>query len=228
MQRIKDIQHTFVQLLNNNEFVIDKTGVKTIEIVGESYIADEEVIFGSLNMEYAGKEVQWYESKSLNVYDIPKVPLIWKQICDKNGFINSNYGWVIFSEENSHQYKNCLRTLRRDKDSRRAMMIYTRPSMQYEYNKNGMSDFMCTNTVQVLIRDNKLHYIINQRSCDAIFGAKNDLYWGRYVQDKLFHDLKEDYPDLEIGDVIHQCGSLHIYSRHFYLVDKNYTEHKKC
>lgn len=219
MKTITDIRKAFVEKLKNKEFVIDKTGVKTIELVGESYIADEEVIFGSLNMDYAQREVEWYESQSLNVYDIPKCPQIWRQVCDKDGYINSNYGWIIYSKENGEQYKNCLRTLRKDKDSRRAMMIYTRPSMQWEYNVNGMSDFICTNSVQVLIRNNKLYYILNQRSCDAIFGAKNDLYWARHVHKKLLDDLKIDYPELELGDLIHQVGSLHIYARHFHLVN---------
>jgi thymidylate synthase len=218
MIKIKDVQNIFKEKLQNEDFVIDKSGVKTIEIVGESYEADEEVIFGTLNMDYAKREVEWYESQSLNVYDLPKTPQIWRQVSDKNGYINSNYGWVIYSEENGEQYKHCLRTLRKDKDSRRAMMIYTRPSMQWEYNSNGMSDFMCTNSVQILIRDNKLDYILNQRSCDAIFGAKNDLYWARHVQNKLVQDLKFDYPELEVGKLIHQVGSLHVYSRHFDLV----------
>jgi thymidylate synthase len=218
MKTIKDIRIAFIDKLKNKEFVIDKTGVKTIELVGESYIADEEVIFGSLNMDYAAREVEWYESQSLNVYDIPKCPQIWRQVCDKNGYINSNYGWIIYSKENGEQYKNCLRTLRRDKDSRRAMMIYTRPSMQWEYNVNGMSDFVCTNSVQTLIRNNKLHYILNQRSSDAVFGAKNDLYWARHVHNKLLKDLKIDYPELELGDLIHQVGSIHVYERHFHLV----------
>lgn len=218
MKRVSDIRKDFINKLNNEDFVVDKTGVKTIELVGESYLADEEVIFGSLNMNYAKKELEWYKSQSLNVYDISKTPEIWRQVCDKNGFINSNYGYVIYSKENNEQYKNCLRTLRRDKDTRRAMMIYTRPSMQYEYNKNGMSDFMCTNTVQILIRDNKLNYILNQRSCDTIFGAKNDLFWARYVQAQLVNDLKDDYHELKVGDLIHQVGSLHVYERHFNLV----------
>ena len=218
MKRIDDIKFLLKSKLENEDFVTDKTGVKTIELVGESYIADKEVIFGTLSMDYAKREVEWYESASLNVYDIPKTPQIWRQVCDKDGYVNSNYGWVIYSQENGEQYKNCLRTLRRDKDSRRAMMIYTRPSMQWEYNENGMSDFMCTNSVQILIRDNKLDYILNQRSCDAIFGAKNDLYWARHVQAKLVEDLQLDYPELEIGDLVHQVGSLHVYERHFDLV----------
>jgi thymidylate synthase len=221
---MQDIRNAFIEKLKNEEFVIDKTGVKTIELVGESYIADEEVIFGTLSMEYAAREVEWYESQSLNVYDLPKTPQIWRQVCDKDGYINSNYGWVIYSKENGEQYKNCIRTLRRDKDSRRAMMIYNRPSMQWEYNQNGMSDFMCTNCVQVLIRNDKLVYVLSQRSADSIFGVKNDLYWARHVQNKLVEDLKFDYPDLTIGNLIHQVGSLHVYSRHFYLIDKNYTK----
>jgi thymidylate synthase len=218
MKRIKDIRQMFAEKLKNEDFVVDKTGVKTIELIGETYIADEETIFGKLDNNYAQKEVRWYESTSLNVYDMHRPPLIWKQVASKHGFINSNYGWVIYSKENGEQYKHCLRTLRKDKESRRAMMIYTRPSMQWEYNTDGMSDFICTNTVQILIRDNKLHYVLNQRSCDAIYGAKNDLYWAKHVQNKLLGDLKDDYPELELGDLIHQVGSLHVYERHFNLV----------
>lgn len=218
MKKIKDIRNIFIDKLEKGDFVQDKNGSKTIEIVGESYIVDEDVIFGTLNVDYAIKELNWYNSMSLNVFDIPKTPLIWRQIADKDGNINSNYGWCIYSNDNFNQYQNCLRTLRKDKDSRRAMMIYTRPSMHYDYNINGMSDFMCTNNVQILIRDNKLNYILNQRSCDSIFGFKNDIYWAKHVHNKLYNDLIEDYPELKMGELIHQVGSLHVYERHFDLV----------
>jgi len=215
MQQVRD---EFSRLLKNEEFVIDKTGVKTVELTGITLIADDNTLFGDLNHDYARKELEWYKSQSLNVYDLPKTPKIWRMVADKDGNINSNYGWVIYSKENGEQYKNCVRTLRKDKDSRRAMMIYTRPSMQTEYNKNGMSDFMCTNNVQALIRNDKLVYIINQRSCDAIFGFKNDLFWHKYVQRELVKDLKEDYPELEVGEIQYQFGSLHVYERHFNLI----------
>lgn len=216
---IKEVRQEFSRKLRDEEFVIDKTGVKTVEIVGATFIADEVTIFGKLNEDYAKKELDWYKSESLNVYDLPKTPQIWKQVCDKDGFIHSNYGWVIYSKENYDQYKWCLRTLRRDKDSRRAMMIYTRPSMQTEYNRDGMSDFICTNNVQVLIRHDKLEYVVNQRSCDAVFGFKNDVYWHRYVHNQLLEDLREDYPELELGKMSYQVGSLHVYERHFKFID---------
>jgi thymidylate synthase len=78
-----------------------------------------------------------------------------------------------------------------------------------------MSDFMCTNTVQALIRNDKLVYVINQRSCDAIFGFKNDAFWHIHVQGELVKELKVDYPELERGEIQYQFGSLHVYERHF-------------
>jgi len=216
--KMQQIREEFVRLLKNKEFVIDKTGVKTVELTGITLIADEETLFGELNVEYAERELEWYKSQSLNVYDIPKTPKIWKDVSDCNGNINSNYGWVIYSKENGEQFKNCVRELRKNKDSRRAVMIYTRPSMQIEYNKNGMSDFICTNNVQAFIRNNRLIYIINQRSCDAIFGFKNDLFWHRYVQAQLVKELKQDYWELTKGEIQYQFGSLHVYERHFNLI----------
>jgi len=224
VKTVKDIRNDLIAKYQNKDFVIDKTGQKLVEIIGATFIADEDIIFGKLNLDYAKREVEWYESQSLNVYDIPgKVPEIWKMVADKDGNINSNYGWIIYSKENGEQYKHCIRTLKRDKDSRRAMMIYTRPSIQWEYNKNGMSDFICTNTVQLLIRNDKLYYILNQRSCDSIFGYKNDIYWANYVFDKALKELQRTYPELQKGNIIHQIGSLHIYERHFYILD-NYVK----
>jgi len=217
---VKDIRKLFKDKLKNEKFIVDKSGVKTIELAGINYIADQEVIFGELNKAYAEKELKWYDSQSLNVYDMPKTPLIWRQVADNNGYIISNYGWMVYSDDNHNQYKHCLRALRENKDTRRAMMIYTRPEMQFQYNENGKSDFCCTNTVQVLIRDNKMHYIVNQRSCDAIFGYKNDIYFHNEILKRLLKDIEEDYPEVKTGFITHQVGSLHVYERHFKFINE--------
>lgn len=220
MKNVQEIKSQFKSLLKNQEFTIDKSGVKTLEILGESYLADEDVIFGTLNTDYANRELEWYLSESLNVNDIPEgAPVIWKQVSSKDGLINSNYGWCIFSNENGFQYANALLELLSFKDSRRALMIYTRPSMWNDYNKDGMSDFMCTSTVHVLIRNDTLIYIVNQRSCDAVYGYKNDMFWHRYVYEKLFNDLSKYY-HLKKSPIIHQVGSLHIYERHFKFLEQ--------
>ena len=207
---VNDIRELFKQKLANEEFVIDKTGVKTIEIVGSSFIADEKTIIGSLNS-YVDRELQWYMSQSLNVNDIPGgTPEIWKQVASKKGLINSNYGWCVFSKANGHQYNNVLHELACKPNSRRAIMIYTRPTMHYDYCVDGMSDFMCTNTVQYMIRDGKLTTLVNMRSNDIHVGFKNDKFWQDYVADNLCLDL-----GVHKGDMIWQAGSLHCYERDF-------------
>ena len=92
-------------------------------------------------------------------------------------------------------------------------MIYTRPQMWVDYNKDGRSDFMCTNAVQYMIRGDLLHAVVQMRSNDVIFGYKNDYTWQKHVLDMLAGDL-----EIETGDIIWNVGSLHVYERHFHLV----------
>lgn len=208
------VRDQFIEKLKLEQFVIDKTGVKTVEIMNASFIADEPAIFGTVNEEYVERELQWYLSESLNVNDIPApIPAIWKAVGDKDGRINSNYGWCIYSEDNGSQYKNVVAQLKQNLDSRRATMIYNRPSMHADYNRNGMSDFMCTNAVQYLVRDGQVNALVYMRSNDAVFGYKNDYAWQRYVLDALAHDI-----GIPSGDVYWNVASMHVYERHFDLI----------
>lgn len=217
---VHDIRHKFAQLYQRNKFVTDKSGVKTVEIVNANFITTESSIFGAVNNEYISREILWYESQSLNVNDIPGVtPAIWKQVADRDGFINSNYGWCVFSAENNHQFANAVAELENNPDSRRAIMIYTRPEMWGDHTKNGRSDFMCTNTVQYLIRDCKIHAVVNMRSNDAWAGYRNDYAWQFYVLSMVVNILNSRGNTHHIGDIHWNAGSLHIYERQFYLID---------
>ena len=211
---VADIREEFKRLLDEKQFVTDKSGVKIVEIPNASFIADESCIFGAVNYDYVLRELSWYYSESLNVNDIPGgPPAVWKLVADKDGYINSNYGWCIFSPENFSQYDKVLNELKTSPESRRAIMIYTRPTMWYDYNDNGRSDFMCTNAVQYMIRNNKLQTIVQMRSNDVIFGYKNDFAWQKEIHEKLAGDL-----NIEYGDIHWNVGSLHVYEKLFNLV----------
>jgi thymidylate synthase len=215
INRVQDIREHFLQELAEERFVIDKTGCKMIELTGASFIADEPSIFGTINEDYIRREIEWYESRSLNVNDISApVPAIWKSVATPDGRINSNYGWCIYSYENYHQFQNCIKELQKNPESRRAIMIYTRPSIQLQYNTDGMSDFICTNTVQYLVRDNQVHCNVQMRSNDVVFGYKNDYAWQKHV---LF--LVSDALRVPMGIISWQVGSLHVYEKHFGLVE---------
>jgi thymidylate synthase len=211
MLKTKDIRQLFIDKLKREEFVIDKSGVKTVELVGYSFIADEPTIFGEPNKEYEERELDWYKSMSLNVNDIPGgAPKIWQQVADPDGYINSNYGNLIWSEKNDFQYDHVLQELRNNRDSRRGVMVYNRPSIWYDYKLNGRSDFICTNAVGFMIRDDKLQSIVQMRSNDGFFGFRNDRAWHIHVQTQLAQEL-----NIEVGDLIWNSMSLHFYERHF-------------
>lgn len=216
------IRKELYRKLVKEEFVVDKTGVKTVEIMNASFIANEPAIFGTVNEDYVKRELEWYKSMSLNVNDIPGgPPEIWKMVSSTTGRINSNYGWCIYSFENGDQFTKVVDELARTPDSRRAVMIYTRPNMHYQYNTDGMSDFMCTNTVQYLIRDCKVHAMVYMRSNDAVFGYKNDYAWQKHVLLEVWEYLRNNYKhlvDLKIGDIYWNVASLHVYERHFDLI----------
>lgn len=207
----KDIKDLFIQKYKANDF--NEAGL--LEIVGASFIADEPTIFGTVNYEYINKEIMWYNSKSRNVYDMHNPPKIWVDIADEDGNINSNYGWCIFSEDNHRQYHKVLEHLRNNHNTRQAVMIYTRPTMHEDSKANGMSDFMCTNAVCYKNTSGVLDAVVQMRSNDVVFGYKNDYAWQAYVLDKLCSDL-----NLNPGKIYWQVASLHIYPRHFYLLDQ--------
>jgi len=220
---IEYIRESLAKRYRAGNFVIDKSGVKMVELVGCTFLASEESIFGEVNWDYVEREVQWYKSKSRFVADIPGgAPEIWKAVASSAGMINSNYGWCIYSEENGNQYENVLAELKKNPYSRRANMIYTRPSMHKDYNKDGMSDFICTDSVTYLIRGGKIHAHVKMRSNDAVFGYKNDRAWQSYVLKMLAADLFVD-----VGDIIWSASSLHVYERHFKFIEDYYVSSQK-
>ena len=214
---VSDIRKHFIGELNDGAFTTDKTGQNTIELLGASFIADEPAIFGTPNQEYINREIDWYISASTNIHDIydrgTAPPEAWQYAADNHGNINSNYGYLIFSDIYYRQYDNVLTELLENPDSRRASMIYQRPSIWTEYNENGKSDFICTNAVTYYIRNDELQSVVQMRSNDVVYGYKNDYAWQQYVLTTLAKDL-----GIQPGFITWQVQNLHVYERHFHLV----------
>jgi thymidylate synthase len=223
-QTVRNIREFFIGELKDEAFTIDKTGAKTIEMLGASFVADEPSIFGEPNEEYIKQEIDWYESQSTNINDIygPErdAPAAWKYAADKHGNINSNYGKLVFSEEYFNQFQSAAFELDQNRDTRRATMVYTRPSIWTEYNKGGMSDFICTNAVTYYIREDMLHAVVQMRSNDVVFGYKNDYAWQRYMMQKVcdLYNQMNLFDDIAPGMLFWQVQNLHVYERHFNLV----------
>lgn len=228
MDNVKDIRRKFAAKYQNGEFVTDKTGVKTVELIGNTFIADEPTIFGKINDEYIEAEKEWYHSLSTNINDIygesRKPPVAWTRAADEYGNINSNYGHLIFSPIYFNQYAEAVYELHCNPDTRRAVMVYNRPSIWEEYKENGKSDFICTNAVGYNIRDGKLNAVVQMRSNDVWAGYRNDFAWQDHILDMMLEDLTIlSDTELKKGNIYWQVMSLHIYEHSFKYLD-NYLK----
>ena len=151
---VSDIRKHFIGELDDGAYTIDKTGQKTIELIGASFLADEPAIFGTPNREYIDREIDWYCSGSTNIRDIyggdTDPPQAWQYAANEHGEINSNYGKLIFDDIYYRQYENVVCELADSNDTtRRATMVYNRPSIWTEYQDGGKNDFICTNAVTI-------------------------------------------------------------------------------
>jgi len=170
------------------------------------------------NRKYAIAEWLWYLSASCKVNNISKVASIWSQIKDSYGEVESNYGSYIFSPtlENQSQWNWVVDELVNDPDSRRATISINQP---YHKDKN-IKDYPCTKYIQFFIRKNKLHMGICMRSNDIIFGLCNDVFTFCLFQQLMLNHLRDNGLNIELGSYFHHAGSLHIYEKHFKMMDE--------
>lgn len=207
--------------ISKNDFVIDKSGSKTVEILNCSLELNPvfpvvEFVGRKTPISYCQEELKWYNSQSLSVWypdkesGIASKAKLWNVVCSDNGKVNSNYGWCVFSKENGLQFGNVVEELKKNPSSRRAVMIYNRPSMWEDYKKDGMDDFICTLATQHFIRNGKLITIVNMRSNDFVYGFFNDFFWQCHIHNSVANSLS-----VESDHMIWNANSMHVYERHF-------------
>ena len=181
------------------------------------------------NLKYLLGEFVWYLSGSNDPSGILPYSKFWNQIRNSGDFdeypagtINSNYGNRLFGRAEPasfwegriqpiNQWTETVELLKRDKDTRQAIINIHVPSDRHVGNK----DVPCTLSLQFLIRENKLHLIVNMRSNDVILGFTNDVFQFTMLQECMMVQLRETYTELELGQYYHNAGSMHIYSKNF-------------
>lgn len=228
------------RLLNTAEEV---NGTK--ELVHQVFLADKNYIVRKPKEPYQSNELHWFISQSRNVEDLRSfagfTPKIWEEIAEIDGTVNSNYGWCCLSKENGSQFWNAMKHLELDRNSRRAIMIYNRPTMhedwianrgnnnlrwQYkdsEEYKKLRGDFMCCQNNHFIIRGDKLIMTVHMRSLDAVFGYNADYIWFDFIFNKAVQYLNKTYPELERGDMVIYADSVHVYDRHYEDLKKEAT-----
>ena len=158
------------------------------------------------NLDYAKAEWEWYLSGDDNIEKLGeiygKIPPIWKRMADKDGNVNSNYGWQWKRNE---QLDNVIAMLESNPDTRQAAIsIYDAKEINDGHYQN---DTPCTYAVQFTILNNKLNMAVVMRSNDLWFGFCNDQYCFASLQMLVAYEL-----GIECGEYYHYAHNLHLYN----------------
>jgi thymidylate synthase len=159
--------------------------------------------FRKWSKDYADAEWKWYLSGDRNIEKLGKlygkVPEIWKRMADKNGNVNSNYGWQW---KRNQQLYSVLMQLKENPNTRKAAIsIYDGKEIS-----NYENDTPCTYAVQFTILNNKLNMSVYMRSNDLWYGFCNDQY-----QFSMLQKLAADELNLQPGWYYHHAHNMHLY-----------------
>ena len=156
--------------------------------------------------DYAEAEWQWYLSGDRNIKKLGelygKVPEIWKRMANKDGDVNSNYGWQW---QRDNQLDNVIAMLKTNPKTRQAAIsIYDAKEANWGHYRY---DTPCTYAVQFTILNGHLNMCVTMRSNDLWYGFCNDQYCFSKLQ-----ELVATKVGLPIGTYYHFAHNLHLYN----------------
>lgn len=111
-----------------------------------------------------------------------------------------------------------MKQLANDLYTKHCVMIYSRPTINKEWNDgvNANSDMICTIYVSVNVRKHHgkyyMTYTVHMRSCDAWFGLRNDLMWHKFILDKMKFEIEALHNIvIEKSSITWIADSIHLY-----------------
>lgn len=109
--------------------------------------------------------------------------------------------------EDVHQAEIIVARLKKDPDSRQALMVLWRPELDLI---DGKHDYPCTVMLMFMIRRGRLQLHVTMRSNDVWWGLAYDAFQFTQLQLTVAHAL-----GLPVGSYFHHAVSLHAYERDF-------------
>jgi thymidylate synthase len=133
----------------------------------------------------------------------------------ENDRIYGGYGPRLFSWKGVNQIKGIIKLLRRNPDSRKAVIqLFDARDLKEEH-----KDVPCTCTLQFLLRKGKLRLVVYMRSNDAYLGLPHDVFCFTMLQEIVARSVCA-----EVGMYTHMVGSLHIYKTNLAAVSRFLNE----
>ena len=168
----------------------------------------------SYSLSYMLGELAWYFTGRDDVEFISKFSSFWKHISDDGVTNRSAYGAIVFNRYGFDQVAQVVDTLKRDPNSRRAIINFNVPNPKRFETK----DEICTIALVFELRDGKLDCTGIMRSNDVWLGTPYDVVFFTELQKHIANELGVAY-----GKYTHFAVSLHAYEK-----DINYVRSIWC
>lgn len=159
--------------------------------------------------DYAEYEWDWYLKGDRDASEISERAKIWKQMMiPGTSEVNSNYGYFW---NYNNQLTRIIDDLKNNPKTRKAILVHylLHELDRYKY------DMPCNDVLNFYVKDNKLQLTVFARSIDLVFGFCNDQY--TFAKLMEYVSQKTGY---EIGQMHWFITNLHVYERHFSLMEK--------
>jgi thymidylate synthase len=143
---------------------------------------------------------------------LAKTSKFWLSLTDRNGNINSNYGYYVFYEpikDHGNQYNWAKNVILANQDTCRSII-----NINQSYHKSNTKDFPCTIGIQFYIKNNVLYCEITSRSTDVITGLPYDMGFFSFIHELMWKDLCENgITNLELGTTVMKTTFTQIYDK---------------
>lgn len=153
-------------------------------------------------------ELLWYLAGSNELKFIQYYIPTYHKYSNDGETIFGAYGPRLFALNGRiDQVKNVVETLKKNGDSRRAVIQIFQGEDLAENLVERKNDLPCTCTLQFTLRKRQLHLLVMMRSNDAFKGLPHDVFAFTMLQEIIARALA-----VEIGLYKHAVGSLHLYA----------------
>jgi thymidylate synthase len=180
------------------------------------------------SLHYLCRELIAYFRGSLNVEDgLARASSNWRRHANKDGKINSNYGYYVFYQKvgNQTQYEWVVSNLRRNPQSRKALININQPV----HKDNETKDFPCTIAAQFFVRNGCLCCEVSSRSADVVLGLPYDMGFFSFLNELVYQDIAATANgggQLQLGYTMIKASFTQIYDKTAHKADKVLARHE--
>lgn len=212
----------------NGIFENDRTGVGTFSVFGRMYRHDLSLGFPvlttkKLHLKSIIHELLWFLKGDTNIAYLKNNGVsIWDEWATETGDLGPVYGaqwrmWEGKSGEIFDQVNAVISSIKRRPNSRRhiinAWNVALLPDEEISPEDNARNGKMalppCHVMYQFYVKKGKLSCMLTQRSGDLFLGIPFNA-----VSVSLLTHIIAQQCDLEVGEIIHSIGDLHLYGNH--------------